>query len=66
MDLGVDTDPDPQQVPDTEDMYSVNTYSDELGYDRKTVDITLITRHGYTYQDLSVSMFELSWSEGNM
>ena len=30
----VDMEPKPQQIPDAEDMYSVNTDSDELGYDR--------------------------------
>ena len=66
IDSGVDIGPEPQQVPDAEDMYSVNTYLDELGYDRKTLNMTLITGDSCIYLEISVSMFELSWSEGDM
>ena len=43
MDSGTDIEPEPEQVPDAEDIYSVNTYSDKLGYDRKTLNMTLLT-----------------------
>jgi len=60
MDLDVDIDSPQLKVSDAEDPHLVNTYSDELGYRWKTVNITLIPDNRFAYLELSMSTSELS------
>ena len=66
MDLDVDINPEPQQVPHAEDIYSVNTYTGKLGYNRTTLNITLVPGGSFTHAESSIFISELSWSEGDM
>lgn len=66
MDLDVDIESPQLQVFDAADMYSVNTHSNQLGYDQKTFNLRLIPDDNHTYLELSMSMSELSQSEGDM